>query len=319
MTEPLLEVEALRFGPAGVALTGPVTLRLGRGVILVVLGPNGAGKTTLFRTLLGLLAPVAGRVAWCARSVLALGPRELSRCVAYVPQSPGAAFDFSVEQYVLLGRLGRMGTMNAPGREDREAAAAAIGRLGIESLRGRPLSRISGGERQLAALARALAQGSRALLLDEPAAGLDIGNQARVLDLLAGLARDGLAVVYSTHDPNHALRAGHDVLLVSRGGEPLHGSVEALVEPGALSRVYDTAIEEARMTGGRLVIAAGDRRGRSSRLIVVAGRYDSRRPRAIGRPVALCVAASAGVHRVARFSDAPQVQVAASAGMLAAA
>ncbi len=262
MTESLLEVDRLRFGPTGVALSGPVSLRLGRGTVLVVLGPNGVGKTTLFRTILGLLQPVSGSVAWHGTPARDLSPRELSRFVAYVPQSPGVAFDFTVEQYVLLGRLGLMGAVNAPGREDRCAASAAIDRLGLDPVRGRLLSRVSGGERQLAALARGLAQGSSALVLDEPAASLDLGNQVRVLDLLAGLARDGLAIAYSTHDPNHALTAGNEVLLMPQGGEPLHGSVETLIEPGALSRAYGIRVEAALTASGRPVISAG---GRGSR------------------------------------------------------
>jgi iron complex transport system ATP-binding protein len=262
ITESLLEVDGLRFGPAGVAVTGPVSFRLRSGSVLAVLGPNGAGKTTLFRTILGLLQPVAGSVVWKGMPAHELAPRELARLVAYVPQSPGAAFDFTVEQYVLLGRLGLMGALNAPSREDRAAASAAIGRLGIDSLRGRFLSRVSGGERQLAALARALAQGACALVLDEPVASLDLANQVRVLELLASLTRDGLAIAYSTHDPNHALMAGNEALLMSRDGEPLHGSVGTLIEAGALSRAYGTRVETARTSSGRPVFSAG---GRDSR------------------------------------------------------
>jgi iron complex transport system ATP-binding protein len=254
MTDPLLEVEGLRFGPGAVALTGPAGFRVDDGTILVVLGPNGAGKTTLFRTLLGLIPPVSGRVAWRGRPLQQLAPRDLARLVAYVPQSPGTAFDFTVEEYVLLGRLGQLSAVSAPGRRDRDAAAAAIERLGLAAMRTRPLSRMSGGERQLAALARALAQEAAALVLDEPAASLDLANQSRVLDMLATLADGGLAIAYSTHDPNHALRAGTSVLLVSRGGDPRFGRVDAMIQPAELSRAYGTAIEEARTASGRRVV-----------------------------------------------------------------
>lgn len=257
MTERLLEVEDLRFGPGSVALTGAAHFSVDPGSILVVLGPNGAGKTTLFRTLLGLIPPIGGRVAWRGRALRQLAPRDLAKLAAYVPQSPGSAFDFTLEQYVLLGRIGRFGAIAGPGSRDREAAASAIERMGLQAMRRRPLSRMSGGERQLAALARALAQQAAALVLDEPASSLDLANQSRVLGVLASLAADGLAVVYSTHDPNHALRAGTDVLLVTRGGDPLHGAVDALIEPGALSRAYGVAIEQALTpSGGRFVAAA---------------------------------------------------------------
>ncbi len=260
MTDALLAVEGLQFGPEGVALTGPTTFRVAHGEILAVLGPNGVGKTTLFRTLLGLLPPVAGRVLWGASPVASLAARELSRCVAYVPQSAGAAFDFTVEQYVLLGRLGMHGPMSAPGSEDRAVATDAIERLGLGALRSRRLSQTSGGERQLAALARALAQQAGALILDEPAASLDIANQVRVLDTLAALAGQGLAIVYSTHDPNHALRAGDQALLLTPDDQPRHGAVDALIEPGALSRTYGTPIEQARTgAGGRVLGAARPR------------------------------------------------------------
>lgn len=257
MTERALEVGGLQFGAAGVALTGPVTFGLARGEILAVLGPNGAGKTTLLRTLLGALPAVAGRVAWGGRPLEALTPRELARAVAYVPQSPGAAFDLTVAQYVLLGRVGALGAFGAPGAGDRAVADAAIERLGLRALRERPLSRMSGGERQLAALARALAQQAGVLVLDEPAASLDLANQARVVDLLATLARDGHSIVYTTHDPNHALRAGDDALLLRRGAQPLHGRADALLEPRALSQLYDTPIEAARTADGRRVLVPG--------------------------------------------------------------
>ena len=259
MTDRPLAVDGLQFGPAGVALTGPVSFQLARGAILVVLGPNGVGKTTLFRTLLGLSPRVAGSVAWGGRPLEDLTARDLARRVAYVPQAPGAAFDFTVEQYVMLGRLGLLGLVNAPGRRDRDAAGEAIDRLGLGALRSRPLSRLSGGERQLAALARALAQQAGALILDEPAASLDIANQVRLLDTMVALATEGLAIVYSTHDPNHALRAGHQALLMTPGADPCHGSVGALVEPAALSRAFGTPIEQALTESGARALTAASR------------------------------------------------------------
>lgn len=255
----LLRVRALGFGYDGRALTGPIDLALHAGEIVVVLGPNGSGKSTLFRTLLGVLPPVAGTVHWGGSALAALMPRELAARVAWVPQQPGTAFDFDVEQYVMLGRLGRLAIGAAPGRADREAVARAIARLGLQRFRTRPLSRMSGGERQLAAIARALAQEATSVLLDEPTASLDFGNQGRVLDTLHDLAGDGLGIVYATHDPNHALRAGSNALVYLPGGATAFGPVAQLVEPTLLSHAYGVPIEAARTADGRQVLALAAR------------------------------------------------------------
>ncbi len=251
----LLRTRALAFGYDRRALTEPIDLTLHAGEIVVVLGPNGAGKSTLFRTLLGSVAALSGTVFWGGRALAELAPRELAARVAWVPQQPGAAFDFSVEHYVMLGRLGRLAAGAAPGRGDREAVSRAIDRLGLGRFRSRPLSKMSGGERQLAAIARALAQQASTLLLDEPTASLDFGNQGRVLDTLCGLAADGLGIVYATHDPNHALRAGTNALVYLPGGATAFGPVGELIEPDVLTRVYGVQVEVARTAGGRAVFA----------------------------------------------------------------
>ncbi len=251
----LLRTSALAFGYQRHALTAPIELALHSGEIVVVLGPNGSGKSTLFRTLLGVVPPIAGEVRWSGRLLARHSPRELAECVAWVPQTPGAAFELTVEQYVMLGRLGRLPAGAAPGRADRAAVAQAIERLGLERFRSRALSRMSGGERQLAAVARALAQQASTLVLDEPTTSLDFGNQGRVLDVIASLAGDGLGIVYSTHDPNHALRAGTRALVYLPEGAVAFGPVEELVEPTTLSRVYGVPVDGARTADGRLVLA----------------------------------------------------------------
>ncbi|MCL4745562.1 MAG: ABC transporter ATP-binding protein [Burkholderiaceae bacterium] len=259
--EPPLRVAALGFGPAGAALGGTVDFTLREGRILAVLGANGAGKTTLFRTLFGAIAPVCGTVQWAGVAVGSLAPAELARCAAWVPQSPGAGFDFSVFDYVLLGRLGRAGVLSAPGQADRDIAREAIADLGIEALATRRLSRLSGGERQLAAIARALAQQARVLVLDEPTASLDLSNQARVLDRLALLAASGPAILFSTHEPNHALQVAHDALLLRRGDEARFGSVDELIRPEALEWAYSVAVEAAYTADGSMVVARRSQRG----------------------------------------------------------
>lgn len=259
MTAELLRARALGFGYDRCALTVPIDLALHAGEIVVVLGPNGAGKSTLFRTLLGVLPAVSGTVHWGGCALEALAPRELAARVAWVPQQPGVAFDFDVEQYVMLGRLGRLAIGAAPGRADHEAVARALARLDLQRFRARPLSHMSGGERQLAAIARALAQEATSVLLDEPTASLDFGNQGRVLDALRDLAGDGLGIVYATHDPNHALRAGSSALVYLPRGATAFGPVAQLVEPTLLSHAYGVPIEAARTPEGRQVLVLAPR------------------------------------------------------------
>jgi len=153
-----------------------------------------------------------------------------------------------------MGRLGALAGMHGPGDADHRAVDAAIDRLGMTAMRDRPLSRLSGGERQLCAIARALAQDCRAILLDEPAASLDLANQARVLRLLGQLAREGMVIAYSTHDPNHALAAGDLVLLLAPGSAPRLGPVEQIVAPQLLSDTFGIALSQAQAADGTPMI-----------------------------------------------------------------
>jgi iron complex transport system ATP-binding protein len=251
---PLLATRALAVGHQGTGVALP-DLRMTPGDAIVVLGPNGSGKTTLFRTLLGVLAPRAGRVVWSGQPIGQLDARSLARAVAYVPQGAQTAFDLSVQEYVLLGRLGRLNGFSAPGPQDHAAARRAIDTLGLEAYAARPLSQMSGGERQLAAIARALAQEATVILLDEPTAALDGANQVRVLSALARLAQAGQGVIYSTHDPNHALMLGSGALLLAGAAGSRFGPVAEVLTPQALSLAYGTPLDEALTAAGRRVLA----------------------------------------------------------------
>src|SRR5205085_1157811 len=181
-------------------------LELADGEVMCVLGPNGAGKTTLFRTLLGLLPPLAGNVTLGGRVLTRLSRDEIARAVAYVPQASTSHFDFSLAEIVEMGRTAHLSTFARPGKRDREISMAALERMGIAGLAGRPVNAVSGGERQLALIARALATEARAVIMDEPTANLDFANQARVLDEILRMRGAGIAVLLCTHDPDHALQ-----------------------------------------------------------------------------------------------------------------
>ena len=233
---------ALDFGYPGHVVGRGLDLTLASGEVLCVLGPNGAGKTTLFRTMLGLLPPLAGEVAVNGRDLASLTRGEIAREVAYVPQASASYFDFSLAEMVEMGRTAHLGTFGRPGRRDREIARDALARMGIAALADRVLGEVSGGERQLALIARALATEARAIVMDEPTANLDFGNQARVLGEVARLREAGIAVLLCTHDPDHALQFADRALLLHHGQAQAQGSCAEILTAQNLSRLYGVTV-----------------------------------------------------------------------------
>ena len=242
----------LAVGYPGHAVGSGFDLRLQPGRVLALLGPNGGGKTTLLKTLLGLLRPLGGQIELEGRPLHALGAAVRARHLAYVPQSHVGAFAFSVADLVLMGRTAHASLFAAPSARDRAVAQAAIERLGIAHLAARPATMISGGERQLALIARALAQEARLMVLDEPTASLDFGNQGKVMREIRRLADEGLGVLFTTHDPNHATRFADEALLIRQGRPLASGAVAEVVTQAQLERLYDAPVEAVgAATGGR--------------------------------------------------------------------
>jgi iron complex transport system ATP-binding protein len=217
--------------------------RLGRGRVLALLGPNGGGKTTLLKTLLGLLPPRAGEVRFDGRSLASKSIRERARLLAYVPQSHVATFAFPVETIVLMGRTAHSGLFSRPITRDRDVAATALERFGIAHLAGRPYTMISGGERQLVLLARALAQEPRFIVLDEPTASLDFGNQGTVMREIRALATSGHRVLFTTHDPNQALRLADLAFLLRAGTRVTDGPVSVVLTRQNLEQLYGAPVQ----------------------------------------------------------------------------
>lgn len=188
------------------------------GRFVFVLGPNGSGKSTLFRILLRLLRPRAGRIEVEGAPLETFTPASLAAALSYIPQTHHVPFDYTVRHTVVLGRVARRGLNSAPKAEDWAVADSALEAVGIASFATRGIRQLSGGERQLVLIARALAQGGRLLVLDEPTSALDAGNQVRVLQRLRRLVREeGLTVLLSSHQPAHALEFADDVLLLKEG------------------------------------------------------------------------------------------------------
>ena len=219
-------------------------IALAPGEVLALLGPNGGGKTTLLKTLLGLLPPLSGHVRLGDRKLSDYASSARARLLAYVPQSHVATFAFTVEAIVLMGRTAHNSLLNSPTATDRAVVAQTLDRLGIAHLSERPYTTISGGERQLVLLARALAQEPRYIILDEPTASLDFGNQGKVMQEIRKLSASGQGVLFTTHDPNHAMRAADRAFLIRDGERLEEGTIGKVLVRAELERLYGSPVEE---------------------------------------------------------------------------
>ena len=246
----LLEAADLSVGYPGHVVGSGLSLSLHTGEVLALLGPNGCGKTTWLKTLLGLLPPLAGQVRLQGRALSQWPLAERAREIAYVPQGQGSTFGFTALEMVLMGRTAYLGLIARPGAKDRAIAQNALARLGITHLTERSVHRISGGERQLVLIARALAQEPRAVLLDEPTASLDFGNQGMVMRAIRTLAAEGLAVLFTTHDPNQALRCADRALLMREGRVIGGGEVGQVIEAEALRGLYHAGVHQVDDAAG---------------------------------------------------------------------
>jgi iron complex transport system ATP-binding protein len=232
-----LALDNVSVGYRAAPVVANVTLDIATGVTCL-LGPNGAGKTTFFKSLLGLLPSSAGSIRLFGRPLPDWRRKELAQTIGYVPQAHAALFPFSVQEVVLMGRTPHLAAYRAPSRADEDIARASLDRLGLLALADRAYTELSGGERQLVLIARALAQQPRILVMDEPTASLDYGNQMRVLDQVRALADAGMVVLLSTHHPDHALRVGDAVALLFNGRLYAHGPPRDVLTPEIMRVIY---------------------------------------------------------------------------------
>jgi len=238
-----IEGRGLTIGYPDRTVGSGLDVALSTGEVLALLGPNGGGKTTLLKTLLGLLKPKAGEVRLGDKPLDNYSIRERARVVAYVPQVHISTFAFTVETVVLMGRTAHGSLFSRPSGQDRAVAQAALERFGIAALASRPYTMISGGERQLVLLARALAQEPQFIVLDEPTASLDFGNQGKVMREIRALAKSGHGVLFTTHDPNHALRAADRAYLLREGTRIADGPVGTVLNREQLEALYRATVE----------------------------------------------------------------------------
>ena len=234
----VLQLQDATCGYGNRAVLSDISLTLNSGEIVCLLGPNGAGKTTMFRSILGFLRLIKGEVTLDGIPRSQISSRKFSMRVGYVPQSHEPPFAFSVLDIVVMGRTAHMKALSGPDKSDYLIANSALEQLGIGYLRDRPYTEISGGERQMVLIARALTQQPELLVMDEPTANLDYGNQVRVLGCIKSLAESGLGVLMTTHSPDHAFLCCTRVILITKDKQVLSGTVDEIITEENLKAAY---------------------------------------------------------------------------------
>lgn len=234
----MLEVKNLSYSYGNRRILNDVSLMAENGEFVSVLGSNGVGKSTLFKCILGILPGYSGTVAIDGTDTREMSVRGIAQKIAYIPQMSASAFNYSVEDIVLMGTTAGLNNLRSPGKEEKRRAEEAMERMGIIALRQRCFHHLSGGEKQLVVIARALAQQAGILLLDEPGSALDFGNQMRILHEAKSLAGDGYLVIQSTHDPEKAYMFSDRMLALKDGAVFAQGAPRDVLTAGTIRALY---------------------------------------------------------------------------------
>ena len=249
-----ISIEHLTFSYGSHEVLKGVTFHAEPGQFLSVLGPNGVGKSTLFRCILGLLTPSGGSITIDGIPITQLTPAQLARRIAFIPQSHSPVFNYSVFDMVLMGTTAQTGTFSSPGKAQTEVVEIVLEKLGIAHLKDRSYGNISGGERQLVLIARAMAQQAKILVMDEPSANLDYGNRIRVMQTMRKLTEDGYCVIQSTHDPDQAYLYSDRVLALYDGRVLAFGTPQDTIDSQLISSLYGVNVEVCSLQNDRVRI-----------------------------------------------------------------
>lgn len=250
----MLEAQNLSIAYGHKTVLEDISFTFEAGESVFLLGKNGAGKSTLFKALLGFLSPASGRIEINDKNLAAYSQKELAQTIAYIPQKPNAVFPYTVFEMVLMGTTAQLRALQTPGAKEEKRAVAALERLNILRLAERPFPQISGGEQQLAIIARAIAQNSRILLMDEPCASLDYGNQIMVLEMIDQLVQDGYLIFQSSHDPNHAFQYGSKAVVLNQHHLEVSGAPAEVLTSELLQKIYQVPLEVVEVQDEKVVL-----------------------------------------------------------------
>jgi len=251
----LLQLQDIRFNYSGSrqSVLDGLTLTIQEGQPLAILGPNGSGKTTLLHLILGWLKPNHGSLQLNGKRFGEYSRRELGQLLALVPQNEPVSFEFSALDYVLFGRAPYLAPLEQPSTQDQSIAFAALEKVGLSALAKRSITAMSGGEKQLLLIARALTQQSQTILLDEPTSHLDLGNKARLTNLLRELANEGHNLIFTTHEPDFALALSERTIMMQKGQILFDGQTSTVINSAALTGLYGSPVEVISHEGRFLI------------------------------------------------------------------
>ena len=229
-------------------------LEIYTGSVTAILGPNGAGKTTLLHLALGWLLPQKGSILLENRALESYGRRTLGQKMGLVPQSEHSSFEYSLLEFVLLGRAPHLPPLAMPEKKDFEIASEALSLVGLARMENRSILNLSGGERQLVLVARALAQHPGLLLLDEPTSHLDLSNKGRLIHLLRELRDRGVTIVFTTHEPEVASALASHLVLMQNGTVLKTGTLEEAFTSQDLTHLYQLPVSVAEIDGKKVAL-----------------------------------------------------------------
>lgn len=252
----MLEVLGAACGYHGMPVVRELSFTVGPGEVVCILGANGIGKTTVFKTILRSLPLLEGKILLDGRDIKELTSRQRAQKLGYVPQAHVPPFPYTVLEVVTTGRTAHLSVFSAPSAADNNLARAALDRLGIAHLENRVYTELSGGERQLVLIARALVQQPEILIMDEPTSNLDFGNQLRMLRLIRKLAAEGLSVLLTTHYPEHVLNCATKVVVLYGQERFAVGPPDKMITADTLRDLYrvETEVRRIKREGGHAAV-----------------------------------------------------------------
>jgi iron complex transport system ATP-binding protein len=233
---------SFHYNNSGMVFSG-VSFTVDKGEILSILGPNGAGKSTLLNCIANLFTPFSGEIVLNGEPTVKMGIRDIARVIGYVPQLHMPTYAYTVLEFTVMGRTPYIGAFATPSADDYRIAEEALERMKITHLRDKSYTEISGGERQQVTIARVIAQQPQLILMDEPTAHLDYGNQYRVVQMIRELADEGYAIIITTHNPEHAIILNGNAAILNREGKFSVGQTDETLNAKTLSELYGLPIK----------------------------------------------------------------------------